>query len=97
MPYDLITIARPFIGPYKYVPHNLNTVQFVNTQQPVDIKIFRYIHEGQRAQIVVNERNIRRQPRNPFIDILKRLQVRQVYYDKKCLFEWIGYGNSSIQ
>ena len=54
------------------------TVQFVNTQKSVDIKVFRYIHEGQRAQVVVNERNIRRQPRNPFIDILKRLEVRQV-------------------
>ena len=67
------------------------------TQKSFDIKDFRYIHEGQRAQVVMNERNIRRQPRNLFIDILKRLEVRQVYCDKKCLFEWIGYGNSSIQ
>ncbi len=72
-------------------------VQFVNTQQSVVIKIFRHLHKGQRAQVVVNEWNIRRQPRNPFIDILKRLKVRQVYDAKKCLFEWIGYGNSSIQ
>ena len=33
----LITIARPFIGPYKYVPHKLNAVQFVNTHQPINI------------------------------------------------------------
>ena len=97
MPYYLITIARLFIGPYKCVPKKLNTAQFVNTQQPINIKVFWYIHEGQRAQVVVNERNIRRQSRYPFIDVLKRLEVGQVYCDKKCLFEWIGYGNGSIK
>ena len=53
-------------------------------------KVFRYIHEGQRAQVVVNKWNIRRQSRYPFIDVLKRLEAGQVYGDKKCLFEWIG-------
>ena len=46
---------------------------------------------------MVNERNICRQPRYPFVDVLKRLEVWQVYCDKKCLFEWIGYGNGGRQ
>ena len=97
VPYYLITIARPFICPHKYVSKKLNAVQLVNSQQPIDIKVFWHIHEGQRTQIVMNERNIRRQSRYPFIDVLKRLEVGQVYCDKKCLFEGIGYCGGGIQ
>ena len=97
MPHDLITIARPFISPYKYIPHKLNAVQFVKTEQPINIKVFRYTQEGQRAQVVVNKRDIRCQSRYPFVDVFKRLEIRQVYCNKKCLFEWIGYGSGGIQ
>src|SRR5258708_32758686 len=84
-----ITEGRTFIGPDKYVFEQRCASEFVDPQQSLNIQILRDVDKGKRRQVPLVERNIRRQPRYPFIDIIKGLQIGKLYYHEESLLKWI--------
>src|SRR5207249_4316683 len=86
-----ILFARLGIGPGKEVSQQLDAVQFVDSQDAFYVKAFRHFDEGQGTEVVLDERDVGGQARDPLIDVLEGLEVRQVNHREKGLLEWILY------
>src|SRR5712691_1243333 len=65
-------------------------MQFIHSQNGVDIGPLRYVHERQWAQVLPDQRQIRGETRNAFVHILERLQIWQVHHGEERLLKGIG-------
>lgn len=66
-----ITSTGAFVGPYKHIAQQFNTIEFIDAQHGTDVGSLRNIDEGQWAQIPPNQGNVGGQAGNPLVDVLK--------------------------
>jgi len=82
-----VTLGGAFVGPHEDVAQQLDAVEFIDPQKSVDIGACRDVNEGEGAQVLLNEWNVRGQPRHAFVDVFKRLQIRELNQGEECLLE----------
>lgn len=66
------------------------SIQLVRAQHGIHIGLLRHVDEGQRAEVVADERDVGRQPRHALVHVLKGLQVGQVHHQREGLLARVG-------
>lgn len=89
--HDAILGSGAFVRPDEYVAQQIHAVQLVDSQRPFDVGPLRYVHEGERAKIRLDEWNVRSEAGCSLVHVRERLEVGNVYHHEERLLEWIGY------
>ena len=71
------------------VAEQFDAVEFVYAEDAFDVERSRNLGEGKRGKIRPNQRDIRRDARQPLVDVLERLQIGELDHREEGLLEWV--------
>ena len=87
LPHGRVTLGRSLIGPDVDILEQVNPVQLIDAQNGVRVGRTRNAGKRQRRQVCLDERNVRRQTRNPLVNIVEGLKVRKMHHGEERLLE----------
>ena len=97
LPDGGVSRGRALIGPDKHVLEQIDLVQFVDAENGLGVGAARNIGKRQRREIGLDERNVRRKPRDALVNIVERLKVRQLHHHEEGLLERVFDGGCRCQ
>src|SRR3546814_2567557 len=82
-----VALARAFVGPGEDIAQQFDSIELIHAEGALDVQVVRHVHERQRRQVVANQWNIGSQSRSTLVDVVERLQVRQLPHREERLLE----------
>jgi len=71
--------AGALVRPDEHVAQQLDAIQLVDGEHAVDIGTLRNVHEGQRAEVPADQRNVCREAGYALVDVLETPQIGNVH------------------
>src|SRR3546814_3268826 len=71
------------------IAQQFDSIELIHAEGALDVQVVRHVHERQRRQVVANQWNIGSQSRSTLVDVVERLQVRQLHHREERLLERI--------
>src|SRR6266568_4564751 len=87
-----VALAGALVRPDENVPQELDAIELIDRQGAVRVRLLGHVHERERREVVLDQRDVGAEARDALVDVVERLQVGNVHHQEESLLERIAGG-----